>query len=187
MGLGGCGAEDAARDVSERVDPVAEAAEKTVAAGGARLSGGMQMTFAGQSGSLPFTIDGAVSFADDRGRITMDLSDRIRGLTGRDIRKTREEIELPYHQLQDGDVMYQSDDRIREAGVSEGISWIRIDLGEIDDEAGTRLANLSRSNEANPQKMLRFLQASGGARREGQDTIGGVPTTRWHADVRLSD
>jgi hypothetical protein len=187
MGLGGCGAQDAARVAAERVDPVAEAAEKTVAAGGARLSGDMEMTFRGQQGSLPFTIDGAVSFADDRGRITMDLPDRIRGLSDRDIRKTREEMELPYHQLQDGDVMYQSDDRIREAGVSKGISWIRVDLGEIDDEAGTSLANLSHANEANPQEMLRFLQASGGARREGPDTIGGVPATRWHADIRLSD
>jgi hypothetical protein len=92
MGFGGCGAEDAAWDATERVYPLADAAEKTVAAGGARLSGDKEMTFRGQQGSLPFTIDGAVHFADDRGRITMDLPDRIRGLSDRDIRKTREEM-----------------------------------------------------------------------------------------------
>jgi hypothetical protein len=113
MGFGGCGAEDAARDAAERVDPVAEAAEKTVAAGGARLSGDMEMTF-------------RASRARSRSRSTAPCRSRTT------------------------------------AGASP---W----------------------TEANPQEMLRFLQASGGARREGPDTIGGVPTTRWHADVRLSD
>ena len=125
--------------------------------------------------------------ADERSRITMDLADRIRGATGREIRQTRADMDLPYNQIQDGDVLYDSDDRIREKGLAEGIAWIKIDYGELDEQAGTALAELSRTSEVNPQEMLRFLQAAGGARRAGTETIDGVRTTRWRADVRIAD
>jgi hypothetical protein len=125
----------------------------------------MQMHFAGQPGSLPFTIDGAVSLADDPGRITMDLPARIRGLTDRDVRKTREQMELPYHQLPDGDAMYQSDDRIREAGVSKGIGWIRVDLGEID----TRPSPASRTHRPPRPRRVRPARPARRRRRRGCD------------------
>jgi hypothetical protein len=56
LGAGGCGADEAARSVKEKVDPVARAAERTSASGGARIDGTMAMRFQGIR--IPMTIDG---------------------------------------------------------------------------------------------------------------------------------
>ncbi len=60
------GAEENAREV---VDPVAEAADRTVAAGGARIDGAALFQVQGQE--VEATIRGIVDFDDERSRIRM--------------------------------------------------------------------------------------------------------------------
>jgi hypothetical protein len=66
LALAGCGAEENAREV---VDPVAEAADRTVAAGGARIDGAALFQVQGQE--VEATIRGIVDFDDERSRIRM--------------------------------------------------------------------------------------------------------------------
>ena len=184
LGMAGCGAEQAARDVKEAVDPVAEAAEKTVASGGARLAGDVTMRL--PEGELPMVLSGAASFEEDRVAIELDFPGRIPGLSQARTDRAREEAGFPLRQVSDGDVAYMSDGTIREKGAKEGIVWVRVDLGEIDGEAGTDLANFSQISEANPEKMLQFRRVAGDAREVGTETIDGARTTKWRADLDLA-
>ena len=63
----GCGGEDVARVV----DPVAEAADKTVAAGGARLEGTGEFRVEGYR--IPVTLRGGVDFEERRAHLELDI------------------------------------------------------------------------------------------------------------------
>ena len=76
--LGGCGAEKAADKVGRTVDPVAEAAQKTTASGGARMQGGIDIRVEGVT--VPMTINGEISFEDQALQMRMNMG-RIKGAT----------------------------------------------------------------------------------------------------------
>src|SRR3954451_1821744 len=88
MGLAGCGADEAARSVEDTVDPVARAAEKTAASGGARLNG--EMVIKVETLKIPMTIDGAISFDDERMRMKLDVG-QVKGLGPAEVEDLRKE------------------------------------------------------------------------------------------------
>jgi hypothetical protein len=63
----GCGAED----VKRTVDPVAQAADRTVAAGGAELEGAGEYRV--PAGRIPITLSGAVDFEQRRARMALEV------------------------------------------------------------------------------------------------------------------
>ena len=138
--LRGCGAEEAAKDVGEAIDPVAQAAQKTVESGGARLTGDITMRL--PQGDVPMVMEGAASFADDRLALTMDFPDRIAGVPPRRLDRIREESGFPMKQVNDGDVAYLSTGEIRDRGAKEGFGWIKVDLGSpaIPSRSPSRIA-----------------------------------------------
>lgn len=169
----GCGTDD----VKEAVDPVAEAAEKTTAKGGALIEG--KMTVRGTEYEVPMVLRGKLSFEQDRYDLTLDFPpEGIPGATQADMKAARREAGFPYRQIvESGEVGYISSSAILRP--YEDKDWARIDFSEIDEEAGLDLAGASQFSESNPEAMLRFLKTTADARKVGTDTVRGVPTTRY--------
>ena len=190
LGLAACGAEEAAKqaadDVRETIDPVAEAADRTVAADGARLLGDVDLVLPDGT-SVPMELTGAISFEDARSAVSFDLPDRVRGVLPRDLEKARRQMGTPWSSVTDGDVTYTSLGLIREKGAAEGIEWLRVDMSELDEQLGTDLGGVNAISEGNPAEMLRFLRVAGDARKTGTKWMQGVETTRWEASADLRD
>src|ERR671910_3611078 len=184
--LSGCGAGDAAEDTAkkakEAVDPVAEAAEKTAAAGGARMIGDVKMRYAGTP--ITMTINGEISFEDTRLRTRMSLG-QIKGVPASEMDAARREAQMPIDFVQTPDEIFLSTEKLREKGRKEGIEWIRLDLEELDEETGLDLQRANQFNEINPEAMLRFLRTMGDARKTGSATIRGARTDRYEGTIDL--
>lgn len=185
--LSGCGAGDAAEDTAkkakEAVDPVAEAAEKTAASGGARMIGDMVMH--GESGpAIPMTINGEISFEESALRMRMNFG-RIKGATPAEMDAARKEAGFPIEIVQAPDEIFVSTGQLREKGEKDGIEWIRIDLEELDDKTGLDLQNANQFSEVNPEAMLRFLRTTADARKTGTATVRGEQVDRYEGTIDL--
>jgi hypothetical protein len=175
----GCGAEDAA----ENLDPVAEAADKTLATGGARITG--TGTYASQGVTVEMVMDGEVDFEERAFAFEMDYGD-IPQLSEKEVDEVRRDVGVPFRFVQKPDVVYATADLIEEdAGVEIEEEWIRIDVGELSEDALPGLSQLAGANESNPAEMLRFLKAAGGAKKVGEKRVRGVQTTEYRANVDL--
>jgi len=182
VGTAGCGADDAAKKVRETVDPVARAAEKTTAAGGARIDGGMVLRVG--PFRMPMTIDGAVSFEDHRMRMTIDL-DPVKGLSTVENAQLRDEVGVPMEYVQTLDEVFVSTAEVRRKGQEQGIDWIKLDLSELDDKADLDLERANQYSEVNPDAMLRALRTTGDARKVGSENIRGAMTDRYTATIDM--
>jgi hypothetical protein len=184
--LAGCGAEDTADQVREAIDPVAEAADKTAATGGARVDGDMRVRVEGVT--IRMTMDGAVSFEDQEASLVMDYAEGgIPGATAKDMERVRREAGFPIRVIQRPDEVYVSTRQIVEHGRADGVKWIKIDIEEIDEEGNLDLAGFQQMSETNPEAMLRFLKTVADARETGRGTIDGVKATRYTATVDIRD
>jgi hypothetical protein len=169
LAAAGCGADDAAQ---ETLDPVAKAADRATAAGGARIDGAARFKVDGRRFELRMT--GTADFDDERSHIRMWFP----AFSAREQR----EAGLPIERLRDGLVVYATGPDLRRR---VGRHWAKVDLEEraegidIDEDA------LAGWDETNPQQLLDFLQAAGGARKAGAEQIGGVRTTRYDATVEV--
>ena len=184
--LSGCGADDAADDaaqeVKKAVDPVAEAAEKTAASGGARMIGDVKMSYAGTP--MTMTINGEISFEDSRMRMRMNMG-QIKGVPASEMDTVRREAQMPMDFVQTPDEIFLSTAKLREKGKQDGIEWIRLDLEKLDDETGLDLQQANQFNEINPEAMLRYLRTMGDARKTGTATIRGERTDRYEGTIDL--
>ncbi|HWM10514.1 MAG TPA: hypothetical protein VNO82_14275 [Solirubrobacteraceae bacterium] len=184
--IGGCGADDAANEIRDTVDPVAEAADKMADAGGARVDGDMTVT----SGKLEFAMrmDGAVSFEDHEAQFVMDYADNpIPGATAKDLEAARREADFPVRMVQSTEETYVSTPSVVREGREDGIRWLKIDHEKVDEEGGLDFSGVNQMSEINPNAMLRFLRTVADARETGTRRIDGTPTTRYTASVDLRD
>jgi hypothetical protein len=182
----GCGAEEAAKDVRETVDPVAEAADKMANSGGARVDGDMSV----RTGNLtiPMRMDGAVSFEDRLAQFVMDYSEgRMRGVTAEDLEAARREADFPVKTIMGTEETDLSTPSIVRKGKEDGVRWVKFDYSEVDEEGGTDLSGINQMSEVNPDAMLRFLRTVADARETGTRTIDGAATTRYTATVDIRD
>ena len=181
--LGGCGGEDTAKKVEKAVDPVAEAAEKTTAQGGARIVG--EMVMKGQTGpEIPMTINGEISFEEQALQMRMNIG-QIKGATQAEMAAGRREGGFPIEFVQTPDEVFVSTGQLREKGKKDGVEWIRIDLEELDEEAGLDLQRANQFSEVNPDAMLRFLRTTADARKTGTATVRGEQTDRYEGTIDL--
>jgi hypothetical protein len=186
MVLIGCGAEEAAKDVRETVDPVAEAADKMAESGGARVDGDMSVRMGNLT--IPMRMDGAVSFEDRLAQFVMDYSEgRMRGVTAEDLEAARREADFPVRTIMGTEKTYLSTPSILRKGKEDGVRWVKFDYSEVDEEGGTDLSGINQMSEVNPDAMLRFLRTVADARETGKRTIDGAPTTRYTATVDIRD
>jgi hypothetical protein len=184
--LVGCGAEDAADDVKEAVDPVAQAADKMAASGGARVEGDMLVR--APDLVIPMRMDGAVSFEDHEAQFVMDYAEGgIAGATARQMEVARREADFPVRLVMRTDETYASTPSIVRRGREDGVRWIKVDLEEADEQGEFDLSGINQMSEINPEAMLRFLKTVADARETGSRTIDGVATTRYTATVDIRD
>jgi hypothetical protein len=182
--LAGCGADEAANEIRDTVDPVAEAADRMAAAGGARVDGDMVV----RTGklSIPVTMDGAVSFEDHEAQFVMDYADdAFPGATAKDMEAVRREADFPMRTIMRTEETYLSTPSIIEKRREDGVRWIKFDHSEVDEESGLDLSGVNQMSEINPDAMLRFLRTVADARETGRRTIGGAATTRYSATVDI--
>ena len=159
--LAGCGAEDAGDDVREAVDPVAQAADKMAASGGARVDGDMIVRTAGMA--IPMRMDGVVSFEDHEAEFVMDYAEGgIPGATAKQMDVARREADFPVRMVMRTDETYVSTPSIVRKGEEDGVRWIKIDLEEADESGDLDLSGINEMSEINPEAMLRFLKTVAG-------------------------
>jgi hypothetical protein len=168
----GCGAED----VSRTVDPVAEAAHKTVAAGGSRFEG--EGEFRGGGVTVPVTVDGSVDFDERRVHMAMRVPPNN---VLKPVQANEAGFPLEFV-MNGGEDVYFATAAMRQQ-LPPGKRWAKVDLSELDEETGLAFQQLNRYDESNPAEWMRLLRTSGGAKRIGTDRVAGVRTTRYRATI----
>jgi len=156
-GLAGCGASN-----SFNPDVVAQAADKTASAGGAKLA--FKADAAGQ------TVNGT-GFMDTKGR------------------KGRMSFQLPQGQGS-MDLVYMS--RVIymhfPAAMTKklgGKSWVKLDLDRAMKAQGIDLGALQSTSTSDPNQQLDQLRGAGDVKRVGTETVRGTKTTHYKTTIDL--
>jgi hypothetical protein len=162
----GCGS-----SASSALDPVAQAAETTSHAGGARISLNIDMNLGGSVGAFSMSGRGSLNFKSREGQI--DLS--ITGLPTGPMAMT---------ELFAGDAVYVESGLL--AGkLPGGARWLKVDLSKAAKNIGVDPQSLT-SGESNPGQYLDYLKAAGGdVKVAGTAMVRGAKTTRYTGTVDL--
>jgi hypothetical protein len=150
------------------LDPVAQAANVTSAAGTAEFGISGNVTTAGQS--IPLNGNGAVDMKNQRMRMSMSFP-----IPGFGSMKT--------DALFDGNAFYMHLPDALARRIPLGKSWMKIDLAALAKSSGVDLKGLTQPNQSNPADMLQALKAVGSSRKIGTENIRGVATTHYRATI----
>jgi hypothetical protein len=153
--LAGCGGG------ATSVDPVAHAAQKTWAAGSARVAYTARVQVAGQSVAMQGS--GVFDSQTQSGKITMTVP-KVGTID----------------EVMEGTVIYLRMPKLKLPG---GKPWMKLDLAKADKSLG--LDQFMQSQTSNPLQPLQQLQASGSTEKVGTEQVAGVATTHYHAIVDL--
>lgn len=173
VGLAACGGDTLS------LDPVAEAATKTVAAGSSRIDFEMRM----DAGDGSFSLDGEGAFAygpKPRGWMKMEMPELFPGSGAGSM-----EMRL----VGDKVFMRLAGELMRNAGLGSGKTWFGFDLTAAMDKAGLGSFDLSQlqQQQQNPAELLRLLRLSSTSVEEsGEAIVRGVRTTRYSASLDLT-
>jgi hypothetical protein len=154
----GCGA-------SDTVDPavVAKAADRTAAAGTARLA--LVAQFKGQT----LRGQGAIDPKTGRSQITLALP------------QGQGEIESRYI----GGMVYLHLPEKARDGLPGGRSWAKIDIVRMMRSKGIDVSKVRSPSGDDPTQTVAQLRGAGDVERVGKDTVRGAPTTHYKTTVDL--
>jgi hypothetical protein len=150
------------------LDPVAQAANATTAAGTAEFGIAGHVTAAGQS--IPLNGNGAIDMRNQRMRMSMSFP-----VPGFGSMKT--------DALFDGDALYMHLPDAVAQRIPLGKSWMKLDLAALAKSSGVDLKQLTQGNQGNPADFLQALKGVGSSRKLGSENIGGVATTHYRATI----
>jgi hypothetical protein len=160
------------------VDPVASAATKSEAAGGANVA--LSVGIDSPQGTFDVSANGVV----DQGQadITTDLSSILSsaGLPAAD-----GSVELRYLQENGNPVLYVNAPALT-AMIPGGKSWVRLDLEQAAKSAGVDLNAMIAQAAQNPADVLDMLKAAGSVETVGTETVDGAQTTHYTATIDLA-
>lgn len=185
--LAACGGE---RDASSPAEVLDQAAENMVAAGSLRYTMDSTMLSRDLSEkSIPIRGEGVATTDDERGRMTMDLSEMIRAVVAQEAGpEEREFLELLFGDAEgwQAETRYIGDQAwMRVPALTElvgGKPWI--ELADTDEpESGLDLA-LGNSPD-NPAALLPYLRSLGPVTEVGKQQVRGLETTHYSATVEL--
>jgi hypothetical protein len=156
--LAGCGSSDALNP-----DVVAQAADRTAAAGGARLT----LTVAAQGQNLTGT-----GFLDTKGR------------------KGRMHFQLPQNAgamdlVFVNRVLYMHLPAALTKQLPGGRPWLKLDLEKALRKQGVDLGSLQSTSNTDPTQVLDNLRGAGDVKRVGDEKVRGTPTTHYKATIDL--
>jgi hypothetical protein len=161
----GCGAE---KSVKNAIDPVAEAATKTVNAGSVQVAMSGKVSAAGQE--IPLKGEGVFDLKAKRGRLTMTTS--VPG-----------QADVRVEEIMDGLVLYMRSDALAGA-LPDGKKWLKIDLVAAGRQSGIDMRQLQQLNGGgDPTQFLRYLAKAGDVHKVGTEDINGTQTTHYHATI----
>jgi hypothetical protein len=163
----GCGAEDS---VKNAVDPVAQAAIKTAAAGTVQVAISGKVSAAGQE--IPLDGTGVFDLKGKHGRMQMTTSVPGKG-------------EVKIEELLDGLVLYMRSDALT-ASLPGGKHWIKLDLEALAHKQGLDLGQLQQLGGSDPTQWLSYLKKAGEVEKIGSEAIRGTPTTHYRAAIDLN-
>ena len=159
----GCGSKDVLT-----LDPAADAATKTAAAGSSRVEFSVDVNMAGRS--IDLTGAGAFDYDEHRGDLSFRTGVPLLG----DLRL-----------LTVGEKVYLQLPTSLLGGLTHGKSWLGLDADKALESQG--LGNIDPTQGQDPAQLLQFLRAaSSGVRETGSAVVRGVETTRYAGalDVR---
>jgi hypothetical protein len=186
LALIGCGTNEAADEVRETIDPVAEAADNMAASGGARLDG--DITVRGAGFQIPMRMDGVVSFENREALFELDYAEaRLPGATAKQLEAARREADFPIRVINREKESFISTPSVVRRGLQDGVRWVKLEYEEVDEEGGLDMSGMNQMSEINPNAMLQFLRTVADARETGRGSIDGVATTRYTAMVDIRD
>src|SRR3954454_17128954 len=153
------------------LDPVADAADATAAAGTAEFGIAGSVTAAGQT--IPIQGNGAVDMRNSRMRMSMSLP--VPGLGSMQI-----------DEIFDGNAFYMHFPQAVAQRIPGGKSWMKVDLDALGKASGVDLKQALQANQSHPADMLKALKAVGDSQLVGTEDIRGTSTKHYHADVDLN-
>jgi hypothetical protein len=161
----GCGAE---KSVKNAVDPVAQAATRTVNSGSVEVAMTGKVSAAGQE--IPVHGEGVFDLKAKRGRLTMTTS--VPG-----------QAEVRVEEIMDGLVLYMRSDAISGA-LPDGKKWLKIDLVAAGRKTGIDMSQLQQlTGGGDPTQFLGYLAKAGDVHKVGTEDINGTQTTHYHATI----
>jgi hypothetical protein len=153
------------------LDPVAQAADTTAAAGTAEFGIAGNISAAGQS--IPIKGNGALDMRSHAMRMSMSFP--IPGVGDTQI-----------EEIFDGSAIYMRMPSALTARLPGAKPWMKLDLDSLGKAAGVDLKQMMQANQGNPSDMLAALKGVGESKVVGEENIGGAVTTHYSANVDLS-
>jgi hypothetical protein len=160
------------------VDPVASAATKSEAAGGAKVA--LTASVDSSQGSFDVSANGVV----DQGQadITTDLS---KVLAAAGMPSTDGSVEVRYLQENGDPVVYVNAPALS-AMIPGAKTWIKLDLQQAGQAAGVDLNGMLSQAAQNPADALDLLKSVGSVQSVGTETLDNVQTTHYKATIDLA-
>jgi len=140
---------------------VAASASKTLQAGSAKVAMTVEVAFSGQTTDI--TADGAFNFTQHHGTIVMHVPGAG-------------DVPVVYV----NSVVYEKLGQL----FSSGKPWIKISLTDLVGKSATQ-SNQGQA-ESDPSQYVAFLAGASGVTKVGEDSVRGVATTHYHANLDLN-
>jgi hypothetical protein len=160
-------------------DPVVAAATKSEQAGGVHVATMVTVSFPNGGRGV---ISGEGSFDDQKGELTVDLSNLLQnsplpigsgsGVEARYLTEAGDPVlylRMPFLSSQ----------------LPPGKTWVRLDLQRAGNAMGLNFNELLGQAGQNPAQVLDLLQASGEVKKVGPDIVGGKRVTQYHGVIDL--
>ena len=184
--LAGCTAGPGAPEL----DDLAQVADASASADTASFELTLEQEFGSQSFSL--SADGAFDTANDRARLSLDLSSIAElfssfgaafGAKPDDLEELGAPEKWKLEAIQDGTRFYVSSP-LFESALPAGKTWISGDLEKIGRQHGVDIGQVGAFGKSDPRDMLDVLRgASGDLEKIGDDEIRGVSTTHYRTTL----
>lgn len=153
------------------LDPVAQAADTTSAAGSAEFGIAGSINAAGQA--IPLKGSGTADMRSHKMRMSMSFP--IPGFGQTDV-----------EEIFDGSTLYMRFPASLMQRMPGAKPWMKLDLAALGKASGVDLKQAMQSNQNNPADMLQALKAAGTSKVVGQENIGGAPTTHYSATIDMN-
>jgi hypothetical protein len=174
LGLSACGSSS----LRSAVDPVAVAAEKTVAAKTVDYSMTVQERVLSLPAPVSITAEGAMDFANHRMSMSMDMS-QLAALGGEALGSPSDwKIEA----VIDGLVMYMKAPFLQTLLKSDE-PWIKLDLGSIGKQQGLDLSSLMSYEPSQFLQVVDYLRGSKDMQVIDHESVRGVATAHYRGSV----
>jgi hypothetical protein len=156
---------------------LAQAADATIRAGGARVQMHMVMTVAGRT--FPIDGSGLTDMSGNRGQVTMDMWPLGQAMPANQRGKRADwQVQTIY----DYPLLYMRFP-VMAKQLGGGKSWVRMDLEKAFEAAGLD-SNLLNAENQNPAEQIKYLKAVGNnVAKVGTEKVAGVEATHYRGQI----